>query len=165
MSYAPAAADAYAVKHPLGRSIGYAVLSWGGWCFYWFYANRRLVDGELGQGRDDALLHMFGLLVPVLNVFVTYWLWRDYNLLRLRVGLPEFPVVGYTVGAIFLAPLFWCLALEPINQYWDVRLQGWAREVATTTTAEKVLIGVGIALWALWLLSLVLGILLFVLAD
>jgi hypothetical protein len=159
------AAEAYAVKYGLGRCIGYSVLSFGAWSFYWFYVNRRLVDGELAQGRDDALLHMFGLLVPVLNVFVTYWLWRDYNRLRVVHGLREFPAVEYSIGAIFLAPVFWCLALGPINEYWDVRLRGWAREVTRATTAERILIGTGIALWALWVLSIVLLIVLLALSS
>ena len=156
-------AEAYAVKRSLGRCIGFSVLSFGGWPFYWFYVNRRLLDGEVGRGRDDALLHMLGLFVPVLNVFVTYWLWRDLNELRLRVGLPEFPVVGYTVGSIFLAPVFWCLVLPQFNAYWDVRLQGWAAE-APVTTVEKVVIGIGIGLWVLWLLAIVLTVLVLVLS-
>ena len=60
----------------------------GTWTFYWFYGTRRLLDGELGRGRDDALLHTLGLLVPVLNIFVLYWLYRDLDELRRRPGCP-----------------------------------------------------------------------------
>lgn len=156
--------EAYAVKRGLGRCIGFSALSFGAWSFYWFYVNRRLVDGEMGLGRDDALLHMLGLFVPVLNVFVTYWLWRDVNLLRVRVGLPELPAVGYAVGAIFLAPVFYCLVLPYVNEYWDVRLQGWARE-APVTTAEKVVVGIGIGIWALWLAAILLTMLVLLLSN
>jgi hypothetical protein len=157
-------AEAYAVKRGLGRCIGFSALSFGAWSFYWFYVNRRLLDGELAQGRDDALLHTLGLFVPVLNVFITYWLWRDLNALRRRIGLPEFPVVPYTVGAIFLAPVFYCIVLSEVNEYWNVRLPGWARE-APVTTAEKVVIGIGIGIWVLWLAVIALTILLLVLSE
>ena len=101
------------------------------------------------------MFHTVGYLVPVLNIFVVYWLWRDLSELRVRVGLPDFPVAGYTVGAIFLAPVFFCLVSPLMNEYWDVRLQGWAHE-APVTTIEKVIVGIGIAIWALWLLLFVL---------
>jgi hypothetical protein len=144
-------AEAYAVKRGVGRCIGFSALSFGGWLFYWLYTYRRLLDGELGRGRDDAVLHTVGYLVPILNVFIVYWLWRDLSELRVRVGLRDFPVAGYTVGAIFLAPVFFSLVSPLMNEYWDVRLQGWAQE-APVTTIEKVIVGIGVAIWALWLL-------------
>jgi hypothetical protein len=73
-------------------------------------------------------------------------------------------VVGYTFGAIFLAPVFYCLVLVRVNEYWDVRLGGWARE-APVTTVEKVILGIGAALWLLWALLLLLTILLLVLSE
>jgi hypothetical protein len=157
-------AEAYAVKRGLGRCIGFSVLSFGAFPFFWLYTYRRLLDAELGQGRDDGVLHTLGLLVPVLNVFVTYWLWRDLAALRVRVGLQEFPVVPYTVGAIFLAPVFYCLVLPQLNEYWDVRLQGWARE-APVTTAEKVIVGIGIGLWVLWVVVIALTVALLILSE
>ena len=64
----------YAVKYSLGRAWGYSALSIGMWTGYWFYVTRKLFDGEIAAGRDDALLHTHGLYVPVLNVFILYWL-------------------------------------------------------------------------------------------
>jgi hypothetical protein len=78
-------AGAYAVRRPLGRVWGFTLLSFGLYGGHWFYVTRRLLDGELALGRDDAALHTVGLVVPVLNFFVVYWLWRDLNALRLRV--------------------------------------------------------------------------------
>ena len=150
-------AEAYAVKRGLGRVWGFTVLSFGGYTYFWFFLNRRLLDGEMGGGRDDAVLHTVGLIVPVLNFFIAYWLWRDLNLLRTRIGLPEFPVALYVVGSIFVAPVFYSLVLLKLNEYWDVRTQGIAAE-SPVTTVEKVVVGVGIGLWVLWLLAIVLGI-------
>jgi hypothetical protein len=153
----------YAVKYSLGRAWGYGALSFGLWTFYWFHVNRRLFDGETGRGRDDALLHTLGLLVPVLNFFIIYWLYRDLDELRRRSGLTGLPVGGYLVGAIFAAPILYSIALGKVNEYWDVRTQGLAAE-APTTGAEKAVIAVGVAFWALWLLTMVLTVMLLLFA-
>jgi hypothetical protein len=157
-------AEAYAVKRGVGRCIGFTLLSFGAWAFYYLHTYRRLLDAELADGRDDALLHTLGYLVPVWNVFILYWLWRDLDELRRRVGLPAFPVGGYVAGAIFLAPVFFSLAAERMNEYWDARLGGWAAD-APVTTAEKVLLGLGAGIWALWVLTILLLVLLFALSG
>jgi len=151
-----AAGDPWAVKRSLGRCWGSAVLSFGLWQFFWFHNYRNLLDGEMGERRDDALLHTFGLLVPILNYFIIYWLWRDLDILRRRVGLPEFPVGLYVVGAVFLAPLSYSFANERLNEYWDVRSQGHATD-APVTTGEKIFIGIGIGLFLLYLAFIVLA--------
>lgn len=151
----PAANDPWAVKRSLGRCWGSSVLSFGLWQFFWFHNYRKLLDGEMGERRDDALLHTFGLLVPILSYFIIYWLWRDLNILRGRVGLPEFPVGLYVVGAIFLAPLSYSFANQRLNEYWDVRSQGHAGD-APVTTGEKVFIGIGMGLFLLYVAFIVL---------
>ena len=137
------------------------MLSFGLYAYAWFYVHRRLLDGELGLGRDDAALHTMGLVVPILNFFVIHWLWRDLNKLRVRFGLPEFPEIAYLVGSVFLAPAFFSLVVNRLNEYWDVRTQGLATD-APVTTVEKVSLAIGGALLALWFLSLVLAIIVLV---
>jgi hypothetical protein len=145
----------YAVKYDLGRAWGYSLVSFGTWTFYWFYVTRRLLDGEVGRGRDDALLHTLGLLVPVLNAFVLYWLYRDLDEVRRRAGVPGLSVAGYVAGGIVAAPIIYSIALGKVNEFWDVRTQGLATE-APVTGGEKAIVVVGAALWILWALSLVL---------
>jgi hypothetical protein len=154
----------YAVKYDLGRAWGYSLISFGSWTFYWFYVTRRLLDGEIGRGRDDALLHTLGLFVPVLNAFVLYWLYRDLDEVRLRTGLTGLPVAGYVVGGIFAAPILYSIALGKVNEYWDRRTQGLAAE-APHSSGEKAIVAVGAAIWLLWVLLLVLGIVLLIVAG
>jgi hypothetical protein len=149
--------EAYAVKRGLGRAWGFSVLSFGIWGYWWFYVYRKLIDGESGAGRDDAVLHTVGLFVPILNFFILYWLWRDISTLRTRVGLSEFPAGGYVAGAIFLAPVVYSFVLVKLNEYWDVRTQGLATE-APVSTGEKVAVGIGAAFLVLWVLLILVGI-------
>jgi hypothetical protein len=155
--------EAYAIKRPLGRVWLYSVLSLGLYPYAWFHVHRRLLDGELGGVRDDATLHTLGLLVPILNLFVIHWLWRDLNRLRVRFGLPEFPEIAYLIGSIFLAPLFFSLVANQLNEYWDVRTQGLATD-APMTSFEKAMIVIGGALFVVLVLSLVVAIVVLVIA-
>jgi hypothetical protein len=158
------AAEAYAVKRPLGRVWAYSVLSFGLYGYAWFHIQRRLLDGELGLQRDDATLHTLGLLVPILNFFIIFWLWRDLNALRERFGLPEFPAVAYLVGSIFVAPVFFSLVVNRLNEYWDVRTHGLATE-ADLSGFEKAAVVIGACFLALWVLALTVGIVALVLSG
>jgi hypothetical protein len=149
----------YAVKHGLGRAWGFSILSFGGWTGYWLYRQRKLFDGELAQGRDDAVFHTVGLFVPILNYFVIYWLYRDLDELRRRAALPGISAGLYLAGAIFVAPIVYSIALGKVNELWDVRTQGYAVD-APVTTVEKVLIGIGIGIWVLYVLVIVLAVVL-----
>lgn|SRR5829696_178540 len=150
----------YGHKWPMGRAWGFFILSFGLWGFYWFYTTRKEIDQELGGYRDDALLHTLGLLVPILNFFVIYWLWRDISLLCERSGVGEFSPGGYLAGLIVLsfvglgAPIFYTLVLSKLNDYWDRRAGGNA-PVRPVATAEKVVVGIGVALLLLYLLFIV----------
>ncbi len=152
--------EAWRVKFPVGRAWWYTILSWGGWGAYFVYATRKLFDRELASGRDDAAFHAVGAFIPVLNFFVTYWLWRDLDLLRRRAGLPGFEVVLFLVLTIFGgAPVTYTIVLHRLNEYWDWRSRGWASE-ARVSTAEKWIVGIGAALWGLFLLLIVLALVL-----
>ncbi|HVE69309.1 MAG TPA: DUF4234 domain-containing protein [Solirubrobacteraceae bacterium] len=148
-----------AIKRGVGRVIGFSILSFGIYTYYWFYVTRKQVNGEIGS-TDDAGLYTAGLLVPILNVVITYWLWRDIALLRQRAGLPDFNVVLWLVLTMFVP--FAALAIYPmvvnrLNEYWDVRTGG-AAVTAPVTSGEKIVLGIGIALWALFTLIVVVAI-------
>ena len=137
----------YAVKYSLGRAWGFSVLTSGLWPAYWLHRARKLFDGELGHGRDDAVFHTVGMFVPVLNVFVVYWLYRDLDALRRNAGLAGIPVPGYVVGAVFAAPVVYSIALGKVNEYWDVRTRGCATDAPVAKT-EKVLAAAAVGWWA-----------------
>lgn len=156
-------AETYAVKRPLGRVWGYGLLSFGLYAYAWFHVHRKLLDGELGGVRDDATLHTFGLLVPILNFFIIHWLWRDLNALRVRFGLAPFPEIPYLIGSLFLAPLFFSLVVVQLNEYWDVRTQGLATD-AGRTSFETASLVIGGLLFAVTVLSLIAAIVVIVVA-
>ena len=44
------------------------------------------MNAELGK-NDDAALHTAGMLVPFLNWYLIYLLWKDISDARVRIGL------------------------------------------------------------------------------
>lgn len=148
------AAEAWRVKRSLGRCWGFMLGSLGIYSLYWLYQTRALLDRELRHGRDDATLHTLGFLVPVLNYFVVYWLWRDIARLRQSIGLPPFEVGLYVAGTVVGgAPITYSLVGDRLNEYWDHRSQGWAAD-APVTTGEKLTL-LGGALFVLGMLAAV----------
>jgi hypothetical protein len=148
-----------AIKRGVGRVIGFSILSFGIYTYYWFYVTRKQLNAELGS-TDDAGLYTAGLLVPILNVIVTYWLWRDIAMLRQRVGMPDFNVVLWLVVSMFVpfaALIVYPMVVNRLNEYWDVRTGG-AAVTAPVTTGEKVVLGVGLASWVLFLLIVIVAI-------
>ncbi len=130
------------------------MLSLGIYHFYWFNVTRKEVSREL-RTDDDAALQTAGLLVPVLNWVITYWLWRDINVARTRVGLSEFSIPLYLVLSILgLWPIFYALVAHHLNEYWDWRTGGLATDAAVTRN-EKLVVAAGALLWLLWLAIIV----------
>jgi hypothetical protein len=145
-----------AIKRGVGRVIGFSILSFGIYSYYWFYVTRKQLNSELGS-TDDAGLYTAGLLVPILNIIITYWLWRDLDALRRRVGLPEFNVILWLVLSMFVpfaALVIYPMVVTRLNEYWDTRTQG-AAVTAPVTTGEKIVVGIGAAIWALFILIIV----------
>jgi hypothetical protein len=148
----------YALRYGLGRAWGYTALTFGMWLVFWFHRTRKLLDGELGSRRDDAVLHSIGLLVPVWNIFVLYWLYRDLDELRRWHGLPEIPVAAYVAGGALAPAIMYSVALGKVNEFWDVRTHGLATDAAITS-AEKLLLAIGVAVWVMasaWMVLFVL---------
>lgn len=132
-----------AIKRSLVRVALCTIASFGVYSYWWFYTYRQRMDAELGKS-DDAALHTAGLFVPLLNIYIVYLLWKDISDARVRVGLPEIPVVAYLIGALLVAPVFYGLVNAQLNEYWDHRTGGQASE-APLTSGEKLAVFVPLA--------------------
>lgn len=149
----------YPVKRGAGRVLGFSILSFGLYGFYWFYVTREQMTREVG-GDDNVGLQTAGQIVPILNFVIIYWLWRDINIARTRVGLPEFNIPVYLVLSILgLSPIFYCLVVSRLNEYWDRRTNGQATD-APVTGGEKAVVAVGAVLMLLYILFIIVAIIL-----
>lgn len=101
---APASAGGgQAIKISILRAIGFGILSpfYG---LYWFYHTRGVVTREVG-GSDQVGLQTVGLIVPILNIFIYYWLLRDIDKANRAAGGQGFPVspLWLILGPVILA--------------------------------------------------------------
>ena len=143
-----------AIKRSFWRCALASLASFGVYGFWWFYQYRRRISAELAKS-DDAGLHTAGLLVPFLNLYLIYLLWKDISDVRVRIGLSEVPAVAYLIGAIFIAPVFYGIVNAQLNEYWDHRTGGQATD-APWTTGEKLATFVPLALFGSFLALVVL---------
>jgi hypothetical protein len=120
-----------ALKRGVVRCLLCAFASFGIYCFYWFYQYRRRVSAELGRS-DDAGLHTAGLVVPFLNYYLTYLLWRDIGVARRRLGLSDIPAGPYVLASVVVAPVICGVMAARLNEYWDRRTGGTATDAPFT---------------------------------
>jgi hypothetical protein len=152
-----APAQPLAIKRSVVRVVALYLVSFGLYHFYWFYVTRQEVSRELGTD-DDAALQTAGLLVPILNWFIIYWLWRDINRCRAWAGLSEFLWPLYLILSILgLSFIFFPLVVSHLNEYWDTRTGGQATN-APVTRNEKIVVAVGALLWLLTIAGVVIAI-------
>ena len=152
---AVAPVEAWAVKRGVVRVV---ILIFGGtYLFWWFYKTRPKVTGELGT-YDNVTAQTWGLLVPILNYFIIYWLLRDIAEMRRRLGMPnDMDAIVMLVIWIFVSPAGIGLSQNQLNEYWDLRSNGYATEDPITVTEV-------LAAFALWIFVLVLTIVIVVIA-
>lgn len=120
------------LKWPVGRVSAFWIVSLGFYGYYWFGVARQHVSQALRKGDDHPGWQTLGMAIPVVNVGLTYVLWRDVDRLRRSVGLESIPVVPYLV--IALVPLVgqaiaYTRVLGALNEYWDARTDGRAVEM------------------------------------
>lgn len=153
-----------AVKRSVLRVLVFAILSGGLYSFYWFYVTRKRATEELGT-NDQVGLQTLGLIVPILNFFIIYWLFRDIDKLQKNAGLAGFPALWFVVGPIilsfipfvnFIAGIVWLviygLVISKYNEYWDKKSNGQATDAKVTTNEVLVVVG-GIVIQVLfWIL-------------
>jgi hypothetical protein len=142
--------EGWAVKRGIVRVV---LLIFGGtYVFYWFHKTRPLVTAELGT-YDNVTAQTWGLLVPILNWFIIYWLLRDIAEARRRLGMPnDLDAVVMLVIWLFVSPAGIGLSQNQLNEYWDRRSNGYATD-APLTFWEVV------AALALWIFFIALAIL------
>lgn len=152
-----------AVKRSVVRTFLLYLISGGLYAFYWFYVTRQAVTKEVG-GNDQVGLQTAGLIVPILNIFIIYWLFRDIDKLHRKAGLSGFPAVWFVVGPLIgafipivnvfvgiVSIVLFGLVVKYLNEYWDKSTNGKATE-AKVTGGEIAVAVAGLVITALFLI-------------
>lgn len=154
---AQASGGGKAVKRGIPRVIIFSILS-PIYVFYWFYQTRSVVTQAVG-GKDQVGLQTLGLIVPILNLFILYWLFRDIDKYNKANGGQGFPALWFILGPIILsiipfigliAPLvalvLYIIVLSRLNEALDKQ----GATDAPYTTGEIAAVLAGVLLWILY---------------
>jgi hypothetical protein len=112
MADAPAKSGGKAVKRSIPRVIIFYLLS-PLYAFYWFYQTRNVVTQQV-NGNDQVGLQTLGLIVPILNLFILYWLFRDIDKFNKAQGGQGFPALWFVLGPVILAIIPFIGLLAPL---------------------------------------------------
>ncbi len=148
----------WAVKRSVVRVLLLTLVSFGLYMIYWFYVTREKVTNELGS-NDNTGLQTLGLFVPILNIFVLYWLYRDIDKLQRSAGASGFQAVLYAV-LMLISPINYIimgLVISELNKYWDTKSAGQATE-AKFSGGEIAVTVIGAAMWLFFFLLIALGV-------
>lgn len=154
---AQASGGGKAVKRSIPRVIIFYLLSpiYG---LYWFYQTRNVITGAVG-GKDQVGLQTLGLLVPILNLFILYWLFRDVDKFNKANGGQGFPALWFILGPIILsiipfvgliAPLVGLVLFIIVLMRLNEALDKQGATDAPYTTGEIATVLAGIVLWILY---------------
>ena len=161
-----------AVKRSPLRVILLYLVSAGLYGFYWFYVTRQKATAEL-NANDNVGLQTLGLIVPILNIFIIYWLFRDIDKLNRQAGGPGFPALWFILGPLIasfipivnliagiVGIVLFVIVINRLNEYWDKKTNGQATEAPFTGGEIAVTVAglvVGILLFALGAFAAILG--------
>lgn len=96
--------DGTRIKRSVLRVIGLSIITSGFYNFYWFFVTKNQLKREL-KGDQHVGWQTVGMVVPILQAFILYWLYRDINRVRATEKLPLLPAVWYVVIPLILAAL------------------------------------------------------------
>lgn len=165
MSASPTAADfgASAVTGPkvlrsIGSCFGWLLLSFGLWSFAWIHSTLSEIGDATGKDTNATLKTVLWA-IPIVNLFVLYFAWRDVDEFIESTGESGFSVILYTLLTIFIpfAAVFTYISVQSkLNAAWT-RATGGAAQSAGLGTLGLVTVLLGILAWALYLIVVVLG--------
>ena len=113
------------------------------------------MTAELGT-YDNVGGQTVGLIVPILNWFIIYWLLRDVAEARRRAGLQnDIEPILMLVIWFFIAPVGIGMSQSQLNQYWDLRSQGYATDEPLTIGEIAVGVLPGILFFVLWVVLII----------
>lgn len=144
------------VLRSIPRCVLYLFLSFGLWSLAWVWHHSKEVSPQL-RNDDPSVLRTVLSVVPIANYVVLYWVWDDIDKYARGTGTGQFNTVLWLVLTIVLgfpALIAYPMAQSRMNAAHVAASNGTATK-APLYLADKITIGIGLALWALFLLIIV----------
>jgi hypothetical protein len=144
---APAAAPK--VIRSVGSCFGWLLLSFGLWGFAWIYDTLTEIGNATGKDTQ-ATLKTILYLIPIVNLFVLYFTWRDVSEFVENSGEPSFnPILYVLLSLIPIVNVFIFVSVQgKLNAGWVRGTNGTAQK-ADLGTLGLVMVIIGAVFWVL----------------
>jgi hypothetical protein len=145
------------VIRSVGRCIALLILSWGFWGFAWVYHTTKDVSPRVNRPTSPAA-RAWMYAVPILNLFVLYWCWRDIEEYTKRSRAQSFDLLLWFLLSIlvgFVALYSYPMVQSRLNDAHRAATNGTA-ENAPMKSIDWIMIAVGWAFMLLWIVFIVL---------
>lgn len=140
------------VIRSVGSCFGWLLLSFGLWGFAWIYNNLTEI-GTAMRKDTNATLKTVLFLIPIVNLFVLYFVWKDVEEFVEGTGEQGFSVILYTLLTIFIpfAAIFTYVSVQnKLNAAW-MRATSGAAQKAELGTFGLVTVIIGVLFWIMYI--------------
>lgn len=136
----------------VGTCFGWLLLSFGLWGFAWIHNTLSEIGNATGKDTQATLKTVL-YIVPIVNWFVLYFTWKDVSEFSEGTGEGGFsPLLYVLLSLIPIVNIFIFISVQgKLNAAW-MRASNGTAQSAELGTLDKVLIGIGAAFWALYIL-------------
>lgn len=140
------------VLRSIGSCFGWLLLSFGLWGAAWVYNNLNEI-GDATQKDTNATLKTVLYFVPIVNLFVLYFVWKDVDEFVEGTGEQGFSVILYTLLTIFIpfAAIFTYISVQnKLNAAWGRATNGTAQK-ADLGTFGMITVVIGAIFWVFYI--------------
>lgn len=135
----------------IGSCFGWLLLSFGLWSYAWIYNN--LTEIGTATGKDtQATLKTVLYIIPIVNLFVLYFTWKDVNEFVEGTGSDGFsPILYIILSFIPIVNIFILVSVQnKLNGAWEKATNG-AAEKAELGTLGLVMVIIGALFWVFYI--------------
>jgi hypothetical protein len=139
------------VIRSVGRCVALLILSWGLWGFAWVYHTTKEVSPRVNRPESPSK-RTWMYLVPILNLFVIYWCWRDIEEYTKRARVQTFDLLLWFILTIVISPVAFYsypMVQSRLNEAHLAATNGQAQN-APMEAIDWIMLAVGWVFFLLW---------------
>lgn len=139
------------VIRSIGSCIGWLILSFGLWGFAWIYNTLEEIGDATGKDTQATLKTVL-YIIPIVNLFVLYFTWKDVSEFAESTGEGGFsPILYIILSFIPIVNIFILISVQnKLNATWMRATNGTAQK-ADLGTLGLVTVVIGALFWVFYI--------------
>lgn len=149
-----------AVIRSVGKCFLLLLVSFGLWGFAWLYHTTKEVSSKVNNPAPNPTTRTLLYIIPIVNLVMIFLAWQDIENYAKAARSESFSTVLWfllTIFIPFVGLYSYPMIQSRMNQAHMAATNGQATD-APLETLDKILVGIGAAFWALYILIIVVAI-------